>query len=151
MLDKQRVLDILCEELKQRPVLQYACKKADISRSHLYRWMKEDQEFAAKIEAAKQEGTDVVNDFSVSKLLNGINNDNIAAVFFWLRHRHPDFASKLEVTSKQEVAYTLTEEQKSVIQEALKLSGLTESERSELEQELHTNDHEQTPDRPAST
>ncbi len=46
---------------------------------------------------------------------------------------------------------TLTEEQKSVIQEALKLSGLTESERSELEQELHTNDHEQTPDRPAST
>ncbi len=126
MLDKQRVLDILCEELKQRPVIQYACKKAEISRSHLYRWMKDDQEFAAKIDAAQREGNDVVNDFSVSKVITAINNDNLAAAFFWLRHRHPDFASKLEVTSKQEVAYTLTDEQKSVIQEALKLSGLTD-------------------------
>ena len=151
MLNKQSVLDTLCEELKQRPILQFACKKAGISRSQLYRWMKEDQEFAAKIDEAQREGTEVVNDFSVSKLLTGINNDNLAACFFWLRHRHPDFANKLEVTTKQEAAYTLTDEQKSVIQEALKLSGLTEAERNDLQQLLADNNHEKKSDHPAGS
>ena len=143
MLDKQRVLTILCEELKQRPILQFTCKKAGISRSQLYRWMKEDPDFAAKITEAQREGTEVVNDFSVSKLLTSINNDNLTAVFFWLRHRHPDFSNRLEVTTKQEVSYILTDEQKSVIQEALKLSGLTEAERKNLQRLLTENDHEQ--------
>lgn len=124
MLDKQRVLEILCEELKQRPILQFACKKAGISRSQYYRWMKEDADFAKKVTEALREGTEVVNDFSVSKLLSGINNDNLGAVFFWLRHRHSDFSNKLELTTKQEVTYTLTEEQKQLIEQALKLSGL---------------------------
>lgn len=141
MLDKQQVLTTLCEELKQRPILQFACKKAGISRSQFYVWIKEDQEFATKIEEAQREGTEVVNDFSVSKLLTGINNDNLGAVFFWLRHRHPDFSNRLEVTTKQDVAYVLTDEQKSVIQEALKLSGLTEAERKDLQRVLNDHDH----------
>lgn len=133
MLNKKRVLTILCEELKQRPIIQFACKKAGISRSQYYRWMKNDSDFALKIDEAQREGNEVVNDFSVSKLLTGINNDNLAAVFFWLRHRHPDFSNKLEVTTKQETKYILTDEQKQLIEQALKLSGLTNSERGKLE------------------
>lgn len=142
MLDKQRVLNILCEELKQRPILQFACQKAGISRAQFYRWLKEDQEFAKRIVEAQREGTEVVNDFSVSKLLTGINNDNLSALFFWLKHKHPDFSNRLEVTTKQEVAYTLSDEQKKVIQEALKLSGLTNTERQNLEDLLKEDNHE---------
>lgn len=141
MLDKAHILNVLCEELKQRPILQFACKKAGISRSQFYRWMREDTDFATKINEATREGTEVVNDFSVSKLLSGINNDNLGAVFFWLRHRHPDFSNKLELTTKQEITYTLTEEQKQLIAEALKLSGLTDAERGNLETLLKGNGH----------
>lgn len=142
MLNKQRILTILCDELKQRPILQFACKKAGISRSQFYRWAKEDKNFATKVEEAQREGTEVVNDFSVSKLMTGINNDNLAAVFFWLRHRHPDFSNRLEVTTRHEAAYALTDEQKRVIQEALALSGLTDTERSKLEDILEHDGHE---------
>ena len=142
MLNKQHVLTILCDELKQRPILQFACKKAGISRSQFYRWMKEDSDFAAKITEAQREGTEVVNDFSVSKLLTGINNDNLAAIFFWLRHRHPDFSNKLEINAKHEVVHTLTNEEKQIIGEALKLSGLSNQERDSLNNLLTSHDHE---------
>lgn len=132
MLNKHRVLTILCDELKQRPILQFACKKAGVSRSQLYRWMKDDVNFATQVNEAQREGNEVVNDFSVSKLLNGINNDNLAAVFFWLRHRHPDFSNTLNVNMKQEVSYALTDEQKKLIADALKMTGLTNAEKEDL-------------------
>ncbi|MFA5030372.1 MAG: hypothetical protein WC495_02170 [Patescibacteria group bacterium] len=141
MLNKEKILDILCEELRQRPVLQYAVKKAGISRAQYYRWIKEDKAFAEKVNEALEEGTAVINDFSVSKLLAGIQNDNLAATFFWLRARHPDFSNRLHVTTKQEVSYTLTDEQKKIIEEALKLSGLTDDERNGLNNLINQNDH----------
>lgn len=142
MLNKEQILDTLCEELRQRPIIQFAVKKAGISRSQFYRWMKEDKAFADKVSEALEEGTAVVNDFSVSKLLTGINNDNLSAVFFWLRARHPDFSNRLHVTTKQEVSYTLTDEQKKIIEEALKLSGLTHDERHNLKNLLNQNNDE---------
>jgi ACT domain-containing protein len=142
MLNKQQILKVLCDELRQRPIIQFAVKKAGISRAQYYRWIKEDKGFADKVSEAIEEGTAVVNDFSVSKLLTGINNDNLSAVFFWLRARHPDFSNRLQVTTKQEITYTLTDEQKQIIEEALKLSGLTNNERSSLETLLNQNNNE---------
>ncbi len=142
MLDKQKILTTLCEELKERPIAQYAVKKAGISRSQFYRWMKEDPDFAQKITEAIQEGNAVVNDFTVSKLLTGINNDNLSAVFFWLRHRHPDFSNKLEITAKQEITHTLTDEEKDIIKEALLLSGLSDAERKNLDNILKNDNYE---------
>ncbi|MFH0952647.1 MAG: hypothetical protein V1838_05750, partial [Patescibacteria group bacterium] len=80
MLNKQRILKALCDELKQRPILQFACQKAGISRSQYCRWMKEDPDFANRINEAKNEGNDVINDFTESKLLTSINNDNLSAL-----------------------------------------------------------------------
>lgn len=142
MLNKQQILKVLCDELRQRPIIQFAVKKAGISRAQYYRWIKEDKAFADKVNEAIEEGTAVINDFSVSKLLTGINNDNLSAVFFWLRARHPDFSNRLQVTTKQEVTYALTDEQKKIIEEALKLSGLTNDERLSLENLLNQNNDE---------
>ncbi len=142
MLNKEKILQILYEELRQRPIVQFAVKKAGISRAQYYRWIKEDKVFADKVSEALEEGTAVINDFSVSKLLTGINNDNLSAVFFWLRARHPDFSNRLQVTTKQEISYTLTDEQKKIIEEALKLSGLTNDERQSLKNILNHDGHE---------
>lgn len=141
MLHKQQILKRLCEELRQRPILQFACKKAGISRSQCYRWMQEDPAFAKTVAEAQREGTEVVNDFSVSKLLTGISNDNLGAVFFWLRHRHPDFSNKLEITAKHELTHVLTDEEKKVIADALKLSGLSDQERDGLNTLLTDHGH----------
>lgn len=143
MHDKEKILQQLCVELRERPIVQYAVKKCGISRSQFYKWMQDDKNFAEKINEALQEGTAVVNDFTVSKLLTGITNDNLAAVFFWLRHRHPDFSNKLEITAKHEVTHSLSDEEKKIIGQALKLSGLSNQERDEL-QNLLDNNHEQT-------
>jgi len=142
MLDKQKILTTLCEELKERPIAQYAVKKAGISRSQFYRWMKEDPDFAKKVTEAIQEGNAVVNDFTVSKLLTGINNDNLSAVFFWLRHRHPDFSNTLRIKAEHEISYTLTDEEKKIIKQALLSSGLRDAERKTLEDILKQKDDE---------
>lgn len=89
-----------------------------------------------------QEGNAVVNDFTVSKLLAGISNDNLSAVFFWLRHRHPDFSNKLEITAKQEITHTLTNEETDIIKEALLLSGLSDAERKTLDNILKNKNNE---------
>jgi len=144
MFNKEKILNQLRAELKERPIIQYAVKKCGISRSQFYKWMQDDKNFAEKINEAMREGTAVVNDFSVSKLLTGITNDNLAAVFFWLRHRHPDFSNKLEITAKHEVIRSLSDAEKKIIEQALKLSGLSNQERDELNNLLNSNHHEQT-------
>lgn len=141
MLDKKYILKKLCDELREHPIIQFACKKTGISRAQFYRWIKEDPVFAEETQKAKQEGLDVMNDFAESKLLTGITNDNLLAIFYWLKHRHPDYSNKLELTTRHEISYTLTDEQKEIIKEALKLSGLSEEEKCSL-QDLLTNNKE---------
>lgn len=132
MIDKKITLKKICEELRQHPIIEYACKKSGVSRAQYYRWMKEDPQFAEEVQKAKQEGLEVMNDFAESKLLTGITNDNLSAIFYWLKHRHPDYSNKLELTTKHEISYTLSEEQKEIIKEALKLSGLSDEEKNSL-------------------
>jgi hypothetical protein len=141
MLDKKCILKKLCDELREHPIIQFACKKTGISRAQFYRWIKEDPVFAEEVQKAKQEGLDVMNDFAESKLLTGITNDNLSAIFYWLKHRHPDYSNKLELTTRHEISYTLTDEQKEIIKEALKLSGLSEEEKCSLK-DLLTNNKE---------
>ena len=141
MLDKQHILEMLCAELKERPIIQFAVKKAGISRSHFYRFMKDDPEFARRVNEATAEGMAVVNDFSVSKLLTGINNDNLPAIFFWLKHKHPDFSNRLEVTTiLQTPRDELTPEQQATVREALRLAQLTTNK-------ITNQDHEQPNDK----
>lgn len=112
------------EELKKVPIIQVACEKTGVSRNTVYRWKREDKEFAKALEEALADGVNYVNDMSESQLLTLIKEKNFPAVRFWLNKRHPAYKDKVEVVNKHELP-ELTDTQKETIRQALELSNIT--------------------------
>jgi hypothetical protein len=136
MAKKEKIKEEFFEELKKVPIIQVCCEKTGISRQSVYRWRKEDEEFAKKMDEAVEEGVAFVNDMSESQLLTLIKEKNWSAISFWLRHRNQNYKQKLEVTTKEE-SDELTPEQEAVVRRALKLSGgnLKDDNQNEHEKE----------------
>lgn len=110
------------EELKKVPIVQVACEKTGVSRNTVYRWKRDDLDFAAEFDDALAEGVNYENDMSESQLLQLIKDQNFSAVRFWLNKRHPAYKEKLEVVNKHEI-FELTDSQKKTIKQALKLTN----------------------------
>lgn len=109
-------------ELRKVPIVQVACEKTGVSRNTVYRWKREDKQFAAEFDEALAEGVNYVNDMSESQLLQLIKDQNFSAVRFWLNKRHPAYKEKVEVINKHEVV-ELSDSQKETIKQALKLTS----------------------------
>jgi hypothetical protein len=122
-MKKKRVKNIFLENLKTVPIVQISCDKASISRNSVYRWRKEDKEFADEMDNAMAEGEDFINDVSESQLFNLIKEKSWPALAFWLRHRNPKFKEKVEITgtikNEKEI---LDPEQEQLLKEALRLA-----------------------------
>lgn len=115
--------DEFLEQLRKIPIVQVACEKTGISRNSVYRWRKEDSEFAKQMDDALAEGEALVNDMSESQLLSMIRDKNWPAISFWLRHRNPKFRDKVEVTTKYEGGkQPLSTEQEALLKKALLLA-----------------------------
>ncbi len=114
---------LFLEQLKKIPIVSVAAEKTGLSRQTIYRWRKENKEFAKAMETALKEGIEFVNDMSESQLLTLIQAQEWHAIQFWLRHHHSTYRNKVEVTTiaPQE---ELTPEQEKVVREALRLASL---------------------------
>lgn len=115
----------LLEVLKKTPIVQIACEKAGVGRATYYRWRKEDAEFTQASDQALLDGSLLVNDMAESQLMSAIKDKNMTAIIFWLKHHHPAYATKVEVTttSKDKEIY-LTDEQKELLNKALEMAAL---------------------------
>ncbi len=122
-MKKHRHAKQFLEELKKVPIVQVACEKSGISRNTLYRWKRDDPEFAKALEDALVDGVAFVNDMSESQLLQLIKEKSFPAVRFWLNKRHSAYKDKLEVTSKNEIN-ELSPEQADVVRHALVLAQI---------------------------
>ncbi len=111
--------EILLERLKKTPIVQIACEKCGVGRATYYRWRKDDPEFAKMADEALSEGSLLVNDMAESQLLQAIRNQNLGAIIFWLKHHHPSYANKLEVSGKLTEEYHLNPEQEKLMIKAL--------------------------------
>lgn len=117
--------ELLIAQLKKTPVVQVACEKAGIGRATFYRWKQEDQDFATKTDEALMEGSSLVNDVAESQLMSAIRDKNLTAIIFWLKHHHPNYATKVEVTARLKADNEiLTPEQEAIVTRALKLAAL---------------------------
>ncbi|HRN70497.1 MAG TPA: phBC6A51 family helix-turn-helix protein [Candidatus Woesebacteria bacterium] len=115
----------LLEQLKKTPIVQVACQKINIGRATYYRWRHEDEEFSQKADEAIMEGALLVNDIAESQLMTAIKNQNLTAIIFWLKHHHPNYATKFEVTARLKADNeSLTPEQEALVTKALKLAAL---------------------------
>ena len=111
--------EILLERLKKTPIVQIACEKCGVGRATYYRWRKDDPEFANMADEALSEGSLLVNDMAESQLLQAIRSQNLGAIIFWLKHHHPSYANKLEVSGKLTEEYHLNPEQEKLMIKAL--------------------------------
>ncbi len=111
--------EILLERLKKTPIVQIACEKCGVGRATYYRWRKDDPKFANMADEALSEGSLLVNDMAESQLLQAIRSQNLGAIIFWLKHHHPSYANKLEVSGKLTEEYHLNPEQEKLMIKAL--------------------------------
>ena len=124
------IKNLVLDTLKEMPIVQFACKKAGIGRTTYYRWL-EDKEFAKNTDAAIAEGEAFMTDMTESQLISLIRNGNYQAVQLWLRHHHPKYSTKIELTGNLRFDdEPLSPEQQELLEKALKLAGL-QSEESE--------------------
>lgn len=123
---KDKNKEALLERLRKTPIVQYACGRENVSRATYYRWRKDDPEFAKATDNAIKHGSDLVNDLAEAKLLEAIKDRNMTGIIFWLKHHHPMYATKVEVTAKiKNEIEELSPEQQEVVEQALKLASLT--------------------------
>jgi hypothetical protein len=117
--DKERILD----HLKSVPIIEVACKKANIARATYYRWRNEDTDFLRQSEEALQDGIDMINDLTESQLIGLIKDKKFQAVQFWLRHNHARFLLKDKEHSliKPKRSIPLSKEQEKILKSALVL------------------------------
>lgn len=122
--------ETLIEYLKKTPIVQVACERTNVGRATYYRWRKEDSEFSKVADLALQEGNALVNDMAESQLMSAIKDKNMTAIIFWLKHHHPAYTTKVEVTTafkNQEI--TLTDEQKQLLNKALEMAAIIPGEK----------------------
>lgn len=116
---------LVIEQLRKNPIIQIACEKLNISRASFYRWKSEDKKFENQVEEAIKEGNSLINDVAESQLMSLIRDQNLSAVIFWLKHHHPSYGTKVEVTARLKADNeVLTPEQEALITKALKLASL---------------------------
>lgn len=109
----------LIEQLRRTPIVQVACEKTGVGRATYYRWRKDDPDFTKACDEALAEGVSLVSDLAESKLINSIKEQNHGAISFWLRHRHPAYAEKLQIQAKVEADVSLSPEQEDLVRRAL--------------------------------
>lgn len=123
-MKKTKTKEILTEQLKKTPIVQIACEKVGISRATYYRWRKENGKFKIATDDAIIEGEVLITDMSESQLISLIRDKNFAAIQLWLRHHHPRYTNKVEISghlthSDEE----LTPEQSALVKAALRLAS----------------------------
>lgn len=117
----------LIKQFKKMPIIQIACERNDISRSTFYRWCQEDSEFAKKARDALLDGKAMINDMAESQLISSIKDKSFQAIAYWLKHNHPDYRTRVELTpsTPQE---SLSAEQESKVLTAIQLLASSSDE-----------------------
>lgn len=88
VLNKLKIRKDLIQELEKNYLLQPACSKLGLTRSTVYRWMKDDQEFDQSVKMAQSVGIKYMSDYTESKLFKNIENQEQRAIEFFLRNNN---------------------------------------------------------------
>lgn len=126
--------ELLLELLRKTPIVQIACEKVGIGRATYYRWRKDSPEFTKQSDQALFDGNLLVNDMAESQLMSAIKDKNMTGIIFWLKHHHPAYATRVEVTTNNKIQdIELTDEQKELLNKALEMVALAPPEKENHE------------------
>lgn len=112
---KEKILEALKLSLGVKTT---ACNKAGISRTQLYKWMQDDEEFSAKVNDLRETALDFVE----SALFGQIQNGSTAATIFYLKTqgKNRGYIERSEVDIKNtapDLSGLSTDELKKLLQE----------------------------------
>lgn len=120
---------VLIDQLKKTPIIQIACEKSGVGRATYYRWCQEDNEFKEETQKALEEGKTLINDMAESQLISSVKDKNFQAIAYWLKHNHPNYGNRLELSGKISTqSENLTPEQEELVKLALQNAGLIQKE-----------------------
>ena len=88
---QKRKKERLLESLRKIPVVEAACRNAEVARANYYRWLNEDQNFAGCAEQALREVVDLVSDKAESNIISKINVGDIATSKYWLDNHKKEY------------------------------------------------------------
>lgn len=77
-------------------LITYTAKATKISRSTHYKWMRTDENYAELVNEILDAQVEAVE----GKLLNLIDNENTAAVIFYLKHRSKNYQQALKIEAE---------------------------------------------------
>jgi len=114
--------DLLLKQLEKTPIVEVACQRAGVGRTSYYRWKSEDKKFLKESDEAIQKGRLFINEMAESQLISAIREKNLSAVYYWLKHNHPHYGTKIEIDAKHKIEDgKLTEEQEILIKKAIEM------------------------------
>lgn len=120
--------ELILEQLKKSPIVQIACEKTNVSRATFYRWKTEDEEFAKSVDDAVRSGRLLINDLAESQLIGAVKDRSLPAIMYWLKHHHGEYKTKVQIDGTINTIHELSPEQKALVEQALKLAGITDTE-----------------------
>ena len=115
----------LLEHLRRTPIVLHATKLIDIGRTTYYDWHKRDAKFAKDADEAIREGIELMNEVVELQLFSLMKEKKFEPIRFWLTHRHPAYANKLElsgtVTTRKK---QISPERRALMKRALRYSSV---------------------------
>jgi len=129
--------ELLIDQIRKTPIIQVACEKTGIGRATYYRWRKEDETFREKSDEALAEGINLINDLAESQLISAIKDKHMTAIIFWLKNRHKEYKTRVEVSTVKEDDGKLTPEQQELLTIALTRGHLLQKDTNKKGGETH--------------
>ena len=87
----------LIEALEKTPIPSYAVKKVGISKATYHRWRKSSFRFDQQVMEAIYHGSDVINDLAESKLIELVQDGNLKAITYWLKHHKREYLERRQI------------------------------------------------------
>ena len=104
--DQERTIEKKAEFLEEYPgllgIITATCQKIGIDRGAYYKWMDRDEIFKQKIKKLGIQQRGDVED----RLVKAIASDNIAAIIFYLKSKHPDYKIKIDAKIEGKISVT---------------------------------------------
>jgi hypothetical protein len=132
---KEILKEKIVEQLTVSPFIETACRKLNISRATVYRWMKEDFEFKENINEAITISNGSINDLAKGKLLEAIQNNDSGMIKYHLSRRHEEYIKKEDMVIEEKKV--LTPERIAEIEKRFKMwnEGILNDENEDEEEE----------------
>jgi len=99
---QEKIKERFIEEISKNSIKETACRKLNVPRSTIYRWMREDVEFSKKVKEATSIGNDIINDLAKSKLIEKINMGDSGMIKYHLSRRHHEYFFPLQIKDSEE-------------------------------------------------